>query len=366
MAYSAKVSADIRRWVAEGLIEAAAGDKLLRDVEMRAGRALGLGAVLAMLAALLFAAALLAFVAADWDAIPRVLRTAGLLTLVAALVAGGIVLKRRDLAGLGEAVWLAASASWGAAVVLVGQMYDLPGDESAVILAWCGGTAIAAALLRSTALAVAAAGLATAWLCSEAVDAWDGSPFPTLYPALAAAVWLASLPAHAPVARNVLLLSLTAYAALLASGHDVVLTAGATAAIGAVLFVAAVGKPARVEQILKVDGHAPAEFFLAALTGLGMLQIDLFDDAAFVPAAAGVLAAIAGALLIGGKASRGVRRLGYLAFSMEIGVILVVTMGSMLDAAVFFLVAAAVLGTVAVLITRIEARLAPRAGVPAS
>ncbi|TIR44629.1 MAG: DUF2157 domain-containing protein, partial [Mesorhizobium sp.] len=69
--YSSRVRADIARWLQAGLVDASTADALTRDVEANERKSLSFGSILAMMAALLFGAAVLIFIAANWEAIPR-------------------------------------------------------------------------------------------------------------------------------------------------------------------------------------------------------------------------------------------------------------------------------------------------------
>src|SRR5690606_19500767 len=82
--YLSKLSKDIARWRAEGLIDEATAAALLRDVQSRPG-GVRFGSVLAILAAVLVGAALLLLIAANWEAFPRLLRVA---LIVAGILAG--------------------------------------------------------------------------------------------------------------------------------------------------------------------------------------------------------------------------------------------------------------------------------------
>ncbi|TIU17093.1 MAG: DUF2157 domain-containing protein, partial [Mesorhizobium sp.] len=70
--------ADIARWLQAGLIDASTAGALTLDVEANQRTSLSFGSILAMMAALLFGAAILIFVAANWEAIPRLARVAAL------------------------------------------------------------------------------------------------------------------------------------------------------------------------------------------------------------------------------------------------------------------------------------------------
>jgi uncharacterized membrane protein len=191
--YTLRVREDIARWAEAGLIDHATADALSRDVESRVTRSPSFGSVLAIMAALLLGAAILVFVAANWEAIPRLVRVAALFAIILGGYVGGAVLKPRGHPAIAEAAWLTAAAAFGASIALIGQMYHLSGDEAGAVLVWCIGTAFAATALRSEPLTIAAVGLAAAWLFLRGVDFWRYSDFPHAFVVLAAGLWLISL-----------------------------------------------------------------------------------------------------------------------------------------------------------------------------
>ena len=164
--------------VGAGLIDQAAGAAILGDAEANERKSLSFGSVLAVMAALLVGAAILVFVAANWEAIPRLARVGSLFAVLMAGYVGGAVLKLYDHSAIGEAVWLVAAAAFGAAIALISQMYHLSGDETEAILTWCIGTGIAAAALRSGPLTIAAVGLAGFWLFSRGMEFWASAISP--------------------------------------------------------------------------------------------------------------------------------------------------------------------------------------------
>ncbi len=109
--YSSRVRGDIERWAASGLIDASTAATLRRDVEASDRRSLSFGSVLAMMAALLFGAAILIFVAANWEAIPRLARVCALFAVIFVGYVGGAVVKSRGHPAIGEALWIVAAAS---------------------------------------------------------------------------------------------------------------------------------------------------------------------------------------------------------------------------------------------------------------
>ena len=87
--YSTRVKRDIQRWVEQGLIAPQLAEQLSRDVEANERKSLSFGSILAMMAALLFAAAILVLVAANWEAIPRLVRVGALFAAILAGYVGG-------------------------------------------------------------------------------------------------------------------------------------------------------------------------------------------------------------------------------------------------------------------------------------
>jgi uncharacterized membrane protein len=356
--YSVQLKKDISRWVEQGLISAATADALRRDVETNERRSLSFGSILAILAAILFGAAILLFVAANWEAIPRLTRVALLFAIILAGYVGGALLKLRRHDALAEAFWLVGAAAFGGSIALIGQMYHLSGDEAQAVLIWCLGTGVAAAALRSGPLTSAAVALAAAWLFLRGFEFWRDSPFPHLFVIVAAALWLVSYWTESKVARHMILLSLILYMALLATHHDTGAISAVLAAGSAALFGLAVFMREPVERIAGIDGRLPAHALIGFLTGMAMLQIAIIDDLGpLVLAAATTFAGAIGALALAGRDSRGLRWIAYLGFAFELCFVYVVMLGTMLGSAGFLLAAAVILGLLAFMIIRIERRM---------
>ncbi|MGN6537495.1 MAG: DUF2157 domain-containing protein [Mesorhizobium sp.] len=363
--YSTRVRQDIARWAENGLIDAATADALARDVEANDRRSLSFGSILAMMAALLFGAAILIFVAANWEAIPRLARVVALFAVILAGYVGGAVVKTRGHPAIGEALWIVAAAAFGGAIALVDQMYHLTGDESSAVLTWCAGTALAAVMLRSSPLTVAAVGIAVGWLVMTLLGGFrlfGQTDFPHLYVAMAVVLFLLSYWTRSRPARHLILLSLILYAALFAADHDMLQVAVALAVVSAALFAAAVAAPGPVERIVQLGGRLPLHALIGFLTGMAMIQFTVADDgeanANFAIASAVALAGIAAAIVLAGRESRGLRWVAYLGFAFELVIVYLVTMQTMLGTAGFFLAAAVILAVLAFVIVRIEKRWA--------
>jgi len=362
--YSSRVRADAVRWVALGLVDGKAADAIVADVEAHDRRSLSFGSILAMMAALLFGAAILIFVASNWEAIPRLARVGALFGIIFAGYVGGAVLKLYDHGAIAEAVWLIAAAAFGGSIALIGQMYHLSGDEAQAILVWCAGTAFAAAALRSGPLTMAAVALGSAWLFFVGVSFWRNAPFPYGYIAVAAVLWLVSYWTRSAGSRHLILLSLVFFASLLAADTDIERVAPVLAGVSALLFGLSVAMPAAVERVVRLNGLLPVHGLIGFLTGIIMLQIDLGDSPGpwFALAAAIALAGIVAAVVLAGRESRGLRWIAYTGFAFELCLIYAVMVRDMLGTAGFFLAAGLVLGLLAFAILRIEKRMqGPRA-----
>lgn len=359
--YSTKVRSDIARWLETGLIDASTADALRRDVEANERRSLSFGSILAMMAALLFGAAILIFVAANWEAIPRLARVAALFAVILGGYVGGAILKTRDHAAIGEALWIVAAAAFGGSIALIGQMYHLSGDEASALITWGVGTALAALALKSNPLTVAAVGIADAWLFLKGFDYYSRSAFPHAFVVMAVVLFAVSFWTRSQTARHLIILSLLFYLVLLAGNHGTLPVAIPLAIVSAALFAAAVFAPEPIDRIVQLGGRLALHALLGFLTGLAIIQFELADESTynsgFTIASVIALAGIVAAIVFAGRGSRGLRWLAYLGFAFELAMIYVVTLQSMLDTAGFFLAAAVLLGILAIVIIRVEKRM---------
>lgn len=358
--YATKVKKDIARWAESGLVDRATADKLVGDVETRERAGLNFGSILAIMAALLFAAAILILVAANWEAFPRTARVGALFAIIFGGYVGGAVLKQRDHDGIAEALWLIAVAAFGGSIALIGQMYHFSGDEASAVLTWGAGTAVAAAALRSHALTVAAVGIIDAWLFMKGFEFFRRESFPHLFPIFMAGLWGLSLWTRSLASRHLIVLSLIFYAVLLAIHYDTSEIATVLAIVSAALLAVSAFMPQQVERIVRLGGRMPLHALIGFLTGIGIIQVDQIEDGGFVIASAVALAVIAAVIVLLGRESRALRWIAYLGFAFQLAVIYVVTVGSMLGTAGFFFAAAIILAALAYAIIRIERRMRPQ------
>ncbi len=272
--YASRVRKDISRWLEAGLIDAIVAEALRRDVEEHERRSLSFGSILAIMAALLLGAAILVFVASNWEAIPRLVRVGALFGIILAGYVGGAFLKLNDHAAIAEGAWLVAAAAFGGSIALIGQMYHLSGDENQAILTWCLGTTVAAGALRSGPLNMAAVGLASAWLFFRGVAFWRVTEFPHAFILIAAVLWLLSYWTRSAGSRHLILLSLIFYAAMLADQYGTIEVSIALACVSAVVFALAVAFPGPVDRIVQLNGLLPVHALVGFMTGMFIIQFD--------------------------------------------------------------------------------------------
>ncbi|MEY9180897.1 putative membrane protein [Bradyrhizobium sp. USDA 326] len=181
--YRQRLEADLAQWEADGVIAPAAAASI-RNALPPLSPGINIAVVVAIVGGLLIAAAFLAFVAAHWTEIARLLRFA--ILLAGMVVAGSL---GAWFAATGRTVLADLCASigaiiFGAGIALVGQMYHLGEDFAGGMLLWSIG-AFAAALLTGSrgalAVGLAAAGI---WTCMRTYDAPDVLHLPFV------AVWL--------------------------------------------------------------------------------------------------------------------------------------------------------------------------------
>lgn len=361
--HATRLKGEIDGWLAAGLIDAGTAARLHAEVEARGGGGFSFASVLSAFAALLFGAAILLFVAANWEAMPRLVRLGLILLLILLGYGFGAVAALRGHPKLSEAGHLVGIAAFGGGMALVGQMYHLSGDEAQALLVWCVAAALSAAILRSSALTAAAVALATAWMWSEGWDIWGDETVPAAALPVLAILWALSLWTRSAAARHLILLSLSSYVVLAVVGGNVVVAPALLAAGAAILFVVAVRLGAKAERVFGMGG-LPVHAMLAFGLAMVLLHLTFGDGAGLAVVALLSFAACIGALVLSRGADRAVRWLAYLGFGVELCLVYVLTIGTMLGTAGFLLASGLLLALAAGVILRFERRFRPAAQIP--
>ncbi|WP_426612723.1 DUF2157 domain-containing protein [Bradyrhizobium sp. McL0616] len=274
--YRQRLEADLAQWEADGVIAPAAAAGI-RSALPPLPPGINIAVVVAIVGGLLIAAAFLAFVAAHWTEIARLLRFAILIAGI--VVAGGL---GAWFASTGRPVLADLCASigaiiFGAGIALVGQMYHLSDDFAGGMLLWSMG-ALAAALLTGSRGALAV-GLVAAciWTGMRSYDAPNALHLPFVAVWLVAAglayVWNSRAAAH--------LVAIAALPWWIATAlrfdfdgaqPSFMLADGAALLFGAGLAIAAAPSPRalRLGAVLSIYGA----FSLAIVASLEVITVD--------------------------------------------------------------------------------------------
>lgn len=310
--YKARLERDLDRWIADGLVSADNRTPILDSVTET--RRVDASVALAVVGALLLGFAAIAFVAANWNAIPRLVRFALILGLFLATCAGAAWSGRKaDRPILTNTLLSVAALIYAAAIGLTGQIFDIAGDPqralrsaglAAGLLALAGrssGAAVAALVLLGIGdfagrfddgqdrwlIFAAPVGLAMAWLWNSKPLAHAGS--------IALIVGAAAALSQVDLAWNGAgFIGLAAVFAVLAAAARQ-LSARATATIfmlwsiwGALVFFGAGGFDDQiVKDVLRI-GHRVIWLVLAG----GTIALGMHDRQSMITSA-GVLAMIA-------------------------------------------------------------------------
>lgn len=182
--YRKRLEADLGRWVGEGLVSPESAATIRRSLAQEGG--FKLPALLGLFGGLLIASSVSAFVAANWDEIPRLAKLVMVLVGLAGALGVAVRLESRTSTSGADAAATCGTLIFAAGVALVGQMYHLPADWPGGALLVALGALVVAFLLRSNGALVIAFVAIGAW----AAGRWDeGEPRAHLL------FWLPFLPA---------------------------------------------------------------------------------------------------------------------------------------------------------------------------
>lgn len=219
--YRGRLERDLKHWTAQGLLDAPTAGRLLQEYDSRPS-SFSLGRVLMIIAALLVSAAVLLLVAANWEAIPRLVRLVGIVGLIWGAYLGGAVLVGRGAERLAAAFLVFGTLAFGGAIALVGQMYHLSGDTFQAMLVWFAGAVAAAALFRSGAVTAIAGVLAFVVSGADWTQSYnvDETVLLWLMPLMAAVIILLVRYTGAARVRHLAYLLLVAWLAFIYSEYE--------------------------------------------------------------------------------------------------------------------------------------------------
>jgi len=159
--YKKRLKDDLESWVEKGWVSSAGAASILKDQEEDDGRS-RLPMALAGIGVICVALAVLAFIAANWDAIPKTAKLIGIALLVAASHGLAAYMSVKGRKGIADLATGFATLVFVGGIALVGQIFHLPSDwAGGAFLVCLGGLAAAWLSGSKTSLAVAAAAAIT-------------------------------------------------------------------------------------------------------------------------------------------------------------------------------------------------------------
>jgi len=362
---------DIERWLSKGLIDANLANKL-RQEQQNNRLSLSQTTIIVLMAAILVGAAVITFVAANWQEMGRLAR---LVLLAAAILLGyavGGVASMRGKPLLAEAFYIIGAISYGAAIALVGQMYHMSGDEVDAARIWLIGVAAGAFLLPSRSLALMVMALACYYVLCDVGGllvphiAWE-EKFVRLPVLLAMIYGLNHLyPGHLLKHASMMLIS-----TLIISFMDMVSSNFGQhspeffffrlglGGIFTVLLLTVWYKPQWVERLSGFSDSLGSWSLLLAYILLSLIQIDITDSStAYYPASWNWIAAIVmlGLCIIGVFSSSHAgwmrKLLACTLFFIQVGYLIYNTVHSLLAQTLFFLAAAIILAAISIFMAK--------------
>jgi uncharacterized membrane protein len=171
-AYRQRLEADLAQWEADGVITPATF-ATIRAALPPLAPGVNIPVMVAIVGGLLIAAAFLAFVAAHWSELARLLRLAILLVGIVGAHGLGAWLARAGRPVLADLCSGVGSIIFGAGIALIGQMYHLSGDFAGGMLLWAIGALAAAALTGSRGALAVALVVASIWTSMRVFEIRD-------------------------------------------------------------------------------------------------------------------------------------------------------------------------------------------------
>ena len=352
--YKKRIAREIERWRDKGWVTPDGAVAIAADLEANPG-GVRLATILGTLAAVLIGFAVMSFVAANWQDMPKSVRLGAIFTVLWAAYVGAAALFQRGHTGLGHAAALAGSAIFGAGIMLISQMYHMDGNAPDALLAWSAGALLTGLVLRTPPSVAFSMVLATIWWGMESAQREDVYwQFLPVWAAISAAFYWLKWPPGLHLSGLSLSAFVISLGAILGNGHnfDLVLI------IGLVLAAASILGEKLQPDLRGLWPKALGYAIIIAFAGLFALQFGespdlkgftLLSIAALVLALAAVWWGLT-------SNNRMALWLGYLMFSVEVLGIYQKTVGSLMGTSLFFLVAGLIVAGLAYLALKIAGR----------
>ena len=336
--YTKRLTNDVARWREAGWVTPEGESAILAELADKGG-GFRAASVLGVLGAVLLGFALMSFVAANWQEMPRIARLGLLLSLLFASYLAAAAFFERGLDLFAHAAVLLGACVFGASIMLIAQMYHIDGNPPDTALIWAIGALIAGITFRSNptiALAMILVALWSGWEMAQAQEVhW---PFIIGWVIVSAAfVWHRWRPGlH--LSAVVLSLWLIAIGFLFDDpySHEIVVAIGLLVAVTAGLMQLMTPKYDDVARPAICYGVA------VAFAALFILQIDsqFLKTNGLWPLAVFSLVMLIAAIAWGLRTNnKGLLWVAYIGFSVEVLIIYFKTIGSLMGTSLFFLTA---------------------------
>jgi len=153
--YKERVTQDLDRWIAAGLVVSENRAAILASLPD--ARRLDAATALAWVGGLLFGIAVIAFIGANWDGMPKLARFALLIAAFLTLAGAGAWTAHKSRPIASNILLMIASLVFAASIGLTGQVFDIAGDPRAA--AYASGIAAFALALAGRSTGAATVGL---------------------------------------------------------------------------------------------------------------------------------------------------------------------------------------------------------------
>ncbi len=168
--FGKRLAQELTRWQKEGWVSAEGCQAILADVAARQPK-MAWASVLALVGALLLGVGVITWFAAHWNEINKLMKLIIIfLALTGSHVAYGLCLTRSVLPKLAQGMAFLSVLFFGAAIMLIGQIYHIDAHFPNGIALWAAGGLLSAWLLGSQPAMVASIALAALWTWSEQFD----------------------------------------------------------------------------------------------------------------------------------------------------------------------------------------------------
>jgi uncharacterized membrane protein len=166
MSYQSRIRKDLERWIEAGWVDAGQRDAILGDVAS-SGRAWNAAGALSILGAVLLAMSAISFVAANWDAMPKLLAFVFLIGAIWGALLGAGKAFDRNAPTLGHALALLGALLFGAAIALTAQTFNMSSFRNTAVLIWAFGALATAMIIPSRPVLILATVLSAFWVTLE-------------------------------------------------------------------------------------------------------------------------------------------------------------------------------------------------------